>query len=101
MSQTAVAAKAERRDLAHEVTAIVATSPALFAPECPTPEQMRLANAFCRLREVTGGNLKLRCSRAGEDQPTVTASRASGFFSASSSSLSDAPSGFRLPCSHA
>ena len=33
------------------VAAIVA-SPALFTPDCRTPEQMRLANAFCRFREM-------------------------------------------------
>jgi uncharacterized protein len=32
--------------------AIVVANPALFEPECRTPEQMRLANAFCRLREM-------------------------------------------------
>ena len=35
------------------VAAIVA-SPALFTPDCRTPEQMRLANPFCRLREMAG-----------------------------------------------
>ena len=34
------------------VAAVVA-SPALFAPDCRTPEQMRLANPFCRFRELT------------------------------------------------
>ncbi len=34
--------------------AIVVASPALFAPDCKTPAQMRLANAFCRFRELTG-----------------------------------------------
>jgi len=32
--------------------AIVVASPALFSPECRTPGQMRLASAFCRLREL-------------------------------------------------
>jgi superfamily I DNA and/or RNA helicase len=32
--------------------AIVVGSPALFTPECRTPEQMKLANVFCRLREL-------------------------------------------------
>ena len=32
--------------------AIVVASPDLFAPECRSPRQMRLANAFCRLLEV-------------------------------------------------
>jgi uncharacterized protein len=31
--------------------AIVVASPRLFAPECRTPAQMRLANAFCALEE--------------------------------------------------
>lgn len=33
---------------------IVVASPLLFAPECRSPEQMRLANAVCRYREVAG-----------------------------------------------
>lgn len=32
--------------------AVVVASPALFAPECRTPEQMRLANAFSRFLEM-------------------------------------------------
>ncbi|MBW3555120.1 MAG: hypothetical protein KY466_16555, partial [Gemmatimonadetes bacterium] len=35
--------------------AIVVASPALFAPECRTPEQMRLANAFSRFLEMAVG----------------------------------------------
>ncbi len=31
---------------------ILAASPALFEPECRTPQQMRLANALCRFREM-------------------------------------------------
>jgi superfamily I DNA and/or RNA helicase len=31
---------------------ILACSPALFEPECKTPEQMKMANAFCRYREL-------------------------------------------------
>jgi predicted RecB family nuclease len=31
---------------------IVVGDPSLFEPNCKTPEQMRLANAFCRLREL-------------------------------------------------
>jgi predicted RecB family nuclease len=31
---------------------ILVCSPALFEPECKTPEQMRMANAFCRYREL-------------------------------------------------
>ena len=27
-------------------------SPALFEPECRTPRQMRMANGFCRYREL-------------------------------------------------
>jgi len=34
--------------------AILVASPALFEPECKTPGQIRLANAFCQLREVAG-----------------------------------------------
>ena len=32
--------------------AVVVASPELFLPECKTPTQMRLANAFCRFREM-------------------------------------------------
>ena len=31
--------------------AVVVESPALFAPECRSPRQMLLANAFCRFLE--------------------------------------------------
>jgi superfamily I DNA and/or RNA helicase len=31
---------------------ILVCSPALFEPECRTPEQMRMANAFCRYMEM-------------------------------------------------
>ena len=31
---------------------ILVSSPALFEPECRTPEQMRMANAFCRYLEL-------------------------------------------------
>jgi superfamily I DNA and/or RNA helicase len=31
---------------------ILVCSPALFEPECGTPEQMRMANAFCRYLEM-------------------------------------------------
>jgi superfamily I DNA and/or RNA helicase len=31
---------------------ILVCSPALFEPECKTPEQMRMANAFCRYLEM-------------------------------------------------
>ena len=31
---------------------VLAASPALFAPECRTPRQMQLANAFCRYKEL-------------------------------------------------
>ena len=33
---------------------VVVGSPALFAPECRSPREMRLANAFCRLKEMAG-----------------------------------------------
>ena len=32
--------------------AIVVASPAIFQPDCRTPEQMRFANAFCRVLEL-------------------------------------------------
>ena len=32
--------------------AVVVASPELFFPDCKTPHQMRLANAFCRFREL-------------------------------------------------
>ena len=31
---------------------VLVGSPDLFAPECRTPRQMQLANAFCRYREL-------------------------------------------------
>jgi len=31
---------------------VLAASPKLFEPECHTPRQMKLANAFCRYREL-------------------------------------------------
>jgi uncharacterized protein len=31
---------------------VLVGSPALFEPECKTPRQMELANAFCRYLEV-------------------------------------------------
>jgi uncharacterized protein len=31
---------------------VVVANPRLFAPECRTPQQMKLANAFCRYREM-------------------------------------------------
>ncbi len=34
---------------------VVVASPMLFAPECRTPKQMRLANAFCRFMELAEG----------------------------------------------
>ena len=32
--------------------AAIVASPDIFAPECRTPRQMRLANAFCRFVEM-------------------------------------------------
>jgi hypothetical protein len=32
---------------------ILVCSPALFEPECRTPEQMKMTNAFCRYLEMT------------------------------------------------
>ena len=43
---------------------ILVCSPALFEPECRTPDQMQMANAFCRYLEMAetlasnGGNLR-------------------------------------------
>jgi superfamily I DNA and/or RNA helicase len=31
---------------------IVVANPRLYAPDCHSPEQMRLANALCRYREL-------------------------------------------------
>jgi uncharacterized protein len=31
---------------------VLVVSPDLFEPECRTPRQMALANAFCRYREL-------------------------------------------------
>jgi uncharacterized protein len=33
---------------------VVVASPRLFSPECRTPQQMKLANAFCGYREMAG-----------------------------------------------
>jgi uncharacterized protein len=35
-----------------QCAAIVVASPRLFEPECKSPEQMRLASALCRFREM-------------------------------------------------
>jgi uncharacterized protein len=35
---------------------IIVASPHLFEPECHTPEEMRLANALCRYRELASGH---------------------------------------------
>ena len=32
---------------------VLVSSPALFEPECHTPEQMQMANAFCRYLEMS------------------------------------------------
>jgi len=34
--------------------AVIVASPALFEISCRTPQQMRLANAFCRFLEIAG-----------------------------------------------
>lgn len=49
---------AERGYARAKCLAIVVASPALFVPECRSPRQMRLANAFCRLREMAGSDDK-------------------------------------------
>ncbi|MBL8267668.1 TM0106 family RecB-like putative nuclease [Steroidobacter sp.] len=33
---------------------VLVASPAIFEPECATPRQMQLANAYCRYRELSG-----------------------------------------------
>ena len=35
--------------------AVLVGSPEVFRPECRSPRQMRLANAFCRFGEMAGG----------------------------------------------
>jgi superfamily I DNA and/or RNA helicase len=40
--------------------AVVVASPLLFVPDCRTPEQMRLANAFCRFVELTDSAIAFR-----------------------------------------
>jgi superfamily I DNA and/or RNA helicase len=35
-----------------QTASILVGSPGLFAPECKTPRQMQLANAFCRFLEI-------------------------------------------------
>jgi uncharacterized protein len=32
--------------------AVVVASPELLVPECRTPQQMKMANAFCRYQEI-------------------------------------------------
>jgi hypothetical protein len=49
--------------------AIVVSSPELFVPECRPPQQMRLANAFCRYRELATEWLPDRWRR--EEPPTL------------------------------
>jgi hypothetical protein len=44
--------------------AVVVASPLLFMPECRTPDQMRLANAFCRLRSWPGMQIRHWASHA-------------------------------------
>ncbi|HEY3215378.1 MAG TPA: TM0106 family RecB-like putative nuclease [Candidatus Eisenbacteria bacterium] len=41
---------------------VLVASPRLFEPECQTPRQMRLANAFCRFAELARGHAGLRFS---------------------------------------
>jgi uncharacterized protein len=33
---------------------VIVASLEVFAPECRTPHQMKMANAFCRYREMAG-----------------------------------------------
>ena len=42
---------------------ILVCSPALFEPECRAPEQMKMANAFCRYLEMAE-NCKSGCDTA-------------------------------------
>jgi uncharacterized protein len=42
---------------------IVVGSPRLFEPECQSPKQMKLANAFCRFLEVARRTAPLRIAR--------------------------------------
>jgi predicted RecB family nuclease len=47
-----------------QAAAIIVASPKLFEPDCQTPRQMRLANALCRLRELSMGSGPAGVSRA-------------------------------------
>ena len=55
---------------------ILVGSPRLFEPDCRTPQQMRLANAFCRYRELARDGVSLaapcgtRASPAARAAPT-------------------------------
>ncbi len=40
------------RDVACEERGRLVASPKLFEPDCQTPRQMQLANAFCRYLEI-------------------------------------------------
>jgi uncharacterized protein len=42
---------------------VLVASPRLFEPECQTPRQIQLANAFCRFAELARGHAGLRSSR--------------------------------------
>ena len=42
--------------------AIIVGSPLLFEPECRTPEQIALANGFCRFLEMANGSIKVETS---------------------------------------
>jgi uncharacterized protein len=53
---------------------ILVGNPKLFEPDCRTPEQMRLANAFCRYLElaitidpISGGSPRPGVTRAREE----------------------------------
>ncbi|MFQ5889623.1 MAG: DEAD/DEAH box helicase [Gemmatimonadota bacterium] len=51
---------------------VVVASPAVFVPDCRTPAQMKLANAFCRYREISARSVPEACAppaRARSESP--------------------------------
>lgn len=50
---------------------VLVGSPALFSPECRSPRQMQLANAFCRYRELAV-TVDLPVTTPSSDAPPVS-----------------------------
>lgn len=58
--------------------AIVVGNPEVFVPDCRTPAQMKLANAFCRLREMAQGELVVHAREGPAEIAQSEVSDASG-----------------------